>query len=160
MGVPNLSKVTPKGDNQPQRRMTNPNWGRLTLKGGDWSQGDDQPLGRRVKQPPIPMTRPPRVGSRGTHSHILTWKLLAHHDIRPYHANPSLIYARWSWVFRNPSLYKEIPPYQGIQVSSLPLYKPMLWISFQTPFRFVRWNGIFGIGQFRHTVLGHFRFQK
>ena len=31
---------------------------------------------------------------------------------------------RWSRVCRDPSLYKEIPMYQGIRVSSLLLYKP------------------------------------
>ena len=30
----------------------------------------------------------------------------------------------WSWESRDPSLYKEIPLYQGIRVSFIPLYKP------------------------------------
>ena len=34
---------------------------------------------------------------------------------------------RWSQVSWEPSLYKEILSYQGIQVSSLPLYKPQTW---------------------------------
>ena len=70
--------------------------GRPTLRGTIDPKRDDQPMGQRIKQSPILTTHPLGFpwGLRGVHSHILTWKLLAHHDQRPNHAIRSLIYGK------------------------------------------------------------------
>ena len=89
------------------KRMTDP-----------WADGSGHPRSRQ----PIPLGFP--WGLHGAHSHILTWTLLAHHDQIPYHAIKSLVYVKVIPIILDPSLYKEIPLYQRIWVSSLPLYKP------------------------------------
>ena len=86
-------------------------------------------MGWRIRQSSILTTRPPRVsmGLTWGHSSILAWKLLAHHDQRPYHAIKSLIYVKvipsilGAFSLQGNSLISRI------QVSSLPLYKPQTW---------------------------------
>ena len=93
-------------------------------------KGMTDPLGRRVRltiQLPILTTyhlrvfhgtymRSTHMSLHGNYLHITTKDSITQSDL--------LYMGRWSQISWDPSLYKEIPSYQGIQVSSPLLYQP------------------------------------
>ena len=120
---PQKGWLTPKRDDWPQKGwpiskgMTDPKKWWPTLKGTTnlWADESGNPWSWR----PIPLAFP--WGLYGAHSRILAWKLLAHHDQRPYHAIRSLIYGIVIPSILGLFSLQGRSPYQGIQVSSLPL---------------------------------------
>ena len=88
------------------------------------------PMGCQVRltiQPSIPTIQHLRV-SRGTcvgSTHMSLHGNYLHITTKDPTSQSNLLYVgRWSQLSWDPSLFKEIPPYQGIRVSSPPLYKP------------------------------------
>ena len=87
------------------------------------------PMGCQVRltiQPSIPTIQHLRV-SRGTcvgSTHMSLHGNYLHITTKDPTSQSNLLYVgRWSQLSWDPSLFKEIPPYQGIRVSSPPLYK-------------------------------------
>ena len=87
---------------------------------------DDPPEGRRAKRSLDRTTHP--LGFSHSYVGLIHATLhgnYLHITIKGITAQSNLLYMEMqSQISRNPSLYKENPPYQGIQVNSLPLYKP------------------------------------
>ena len=82
---------TPKRDDQPQKGLPTPK-GMTDL----WANESGNPRSWQL----VPLGFP--WGLRGAHSRILTWKLLAHCNQRPYHAIISLIYGNVIWSILGP----------------------------------------------------------